>query len=90
MNAQAHAAILFRVAAKTVAEARAAWEKVRSSSDETDLRTAFRACVLAARASRRAAAVHDAHESARLTAEANRLDAAATDLKTRLVRAVGV
>lgn len=87
VSEQAHAAILLKVAARSVVEARHAWQLARSGDAES-LRSAFRACVLAAQSTRRAAAAwsHDARESRRLTAEANRLVAAANDLKARLVR----
>jgi hypothetical protein len=83
-------AVLLRVAARAIAEARSAWKRAHGSSDATTLRAAFRACVLAARAARTAAQAyaHDAHEPHRLMVEAQKLDAAAEDLKARLVETV--
>lgn len=88
ISEQAHAAILLKVAARTVREARQAWRLV-IPGDTASLRSAFRACVLAMQALHRAAAVraHDAREYQRLTAKANRMAGAANDLKARLVRA---
>lgn len=90
LSPRAHAAILVRVATRTVAEAREAWRTTRKSSDEKHLRAAFRACVLAARSTRRAseALTHDAAAAHRLLAEAKRLDTAANELKARLAHAV--
>ncbi len=89
LSAQANAAILLRVANKTIDLARIAWR--RSGDGERSLRSAFRACVLAARASRRAAEawlVLDPVESRRLSDDAKRLEDAAADMKARLATAV--
>jgi len=90
VSEQAHAAILLRVAAKAVVEARHAWQRARpADADAASLRSAFRACVLAVRSVRSAAAAwaHDARESKRIAAQTGRLVAAAGDLKARLARA---
>jgi hypothetical protein len=84
---RAHAAILLRVATKALHEARRAWKRADGSSDAAIVRSALRACVLAARTARRAgrAYVHDADAHARLVGEAGRLDAAVSSLEARLV-----
>lgn len=86
LSDRAHAAILLRVAARTVSEARQAWTKAQAARDVPSYRLALRACVLATRAARRAADAygHDTRAVARLTVEAAKLNAAAEDLKTRL------
>lgn len=90
LGAEAHAAILLSVAVKTRSEARKAWRRANAHPSETTLRPAFRACVLAARASHRAAKAwaHDASVAHSLIAAAKTLDAAALDFKDRLVAAV--
>lgn len=85
---EADAAILLRVAAKTVVEARYAWRQAKD--DEDSLRAVYRACLLASRASQRAADAwaDNGRISSRLADDAKRLSAAADDFKARLVRAV--
>ena len=87
LSARAHASILLEIAARTIAEARTAWTAAQGADDETTLRAAYRACLFAARSSRKAAAAW-AHDSRghRLTIEAKRLDDAATGLLARLAR----
>lgn len=87
LSQRAHASILLELAARTIAEARTAWTAAQGSDDEATLRTAYRACLFAARSSRKAAAAW-AHDSRghRLTIEAKRIDEAATGLLARLSR----
>jgi hypothetical protein len=71
-------------------DARAAWKEARAHPDEKRTRAAFRQCVLAARMMRRAAGTLAAggDRRRRMTADAERIKAAADDLKARLVRIV--
>lgn len=87
VSEQANALILLRVAKKTVDDARRAWKSAASSKDAAIIRSAFRACMLAARSARNAATASSARPiaAARLTAQADKLDAAAAELKHRLV-----
>jgi hypothetical protein len=87
ISAQAHAAILRRVASTAIDDARAAWRKARASPNEKRIRAAFRSCVFAARALRRAAGVLP-HDAPQMIEEAKKLDSAAEELKARLVRIV--
>ena len=86
LSPKAHAAILLKVASKTLSEARQAWRHARFHPDEVSLRAAFRACVLASRTSRKAAEAwsNDAVKARRLTDEAKKLDTAANDLRSKL------
>ncbi len=89
LSKQANAAILLRVARKTIDEARRAWRRV--GEGERSLRSAFRACVLAARSARRAAeawASINARVTRQLLDDAKNIEAAATDLKAKLAAAV--
>jgi hypothetical protein len=85
ISAEAHALILRRVALAAVDDARTAWRKAHAEPSEDYIRAAFRACVLATRALRRASSEHPDDEQAML-AEATLLDEAAVGLKARLVR----
>lgn len=87
LSEQAHAAVLRRVATTAIADARAAWRRAREHPDEKHTREAFRLCVFAARSLRTAAHVLPRDRRAML-AEAKKLEAAADDLKARLVRIV--
>lgn len=80
-----HAAILLRVANKTLNEARLAWTKIRG--DEKSLEQAYRSAVLASRCARKAAEAwaHDKPTARRLLADAKKIESAAEGLKTRLV-----
>lgn len=82
-----HAAILRSVAVRALADARSAWTKARKVPGERLTRAAFRACVFAARALRKAAAVLPL-EAEQMLDEAERIDRAAADLKAKLVRLV--
>ncbi len=86
-NPKTHAAILRKVALRAVEDARAAWKKARKTPGERLTRSAFRACVFAARALRQAAEVHPL-EAAPMLEEAERIDAAGTKLKAQLARIV--
>ncbi len=86
-GSQEHAAILRAVASRAVREARTAWKKAHDTPDEKHTREAFRSCVLAARVLRKTAEVMP-REARQMRAEAKRLDAAADELKTRLVHIV--
>lgn len=87
ISADAHAAILRKVASTAVDDARAAWKMARTSPTETHVRAAFRACVFADRALRSAAdALPD--EAAQMLEEADRIGAAADKLKGQMVRIV--
>jgi hypothetical protein len=79
-----------RAAATATLDARAAWKMAGSSPDETNVRAAFRQCVLAARIVRRAADAEptDDDERRRMIEGAERIETAADDLKARLARIV--
>lgn len=79
--------ILRRVALETLRRARAAWKRARAAPDEKHTREAFRSCVLASKALRRAAAAIP-REARHMLAEADRLDVAAKAMRDRLVRIV--
>lgn len=79
--------ILRIVAARTLDDARAAWKKARESPSDDTVRTAMRACVLSARALRRAARVTPG-ESAAMIAAAERADATASTLRDQLIKIV--
>lgn len=87
LSAQAHNALLLKVATKTRSEARSAWRQARAHPNEKTLRSAFRACVLASRSSHRAAKAwsHDSLFTHRLIAAAKKLDVAAAEFKAQLV-----
>jgi hypothetical protein len=80
--------ILRRVAAHTLRLARAAWKGAIAEPDEKHTREAFRSCVLASKALRSAARATPKEEARRMLSEAKRLDAAAEEMKARLVRVV--
>lgn len=77
--------ILKSVAVRAQADAREAWREARSSPTDATVRAAMRACLLAARALRRAAPYFPA-EHAEMTAAAARADAAVAELRDQLVR----
>ncbi len=82
-----HASILLKMAAMTIAAARVAWTDAKDSTDATVLRSAYRACVLAARSAHNSAATW-AHDSRgpQLATKARQIDAAASELLSRLAR----
>ena len=84
ISAEAHAEILRAVAMTTAGDARSAWGKAKASPTQANLRAAFRACVLAARAMRRASTVWPDVELAMIE-ESLLLDEIAAGLKARLV-----
>jgi hypothetical protein len=77
-------AILRRVALVALADARYAWKKARGKPDAKRTRAAYCACVFAARALRRAAAVIP-REASRLLEQAEAIDEAAANLGAELV-----
>ena len=83
-SAEVDAAILRRVAATALDDSRAAWRTAHASPTVEHVRAAFRACILAARALRRAAGVLPS-EAPQLFDEADKVDDAAAELKSRLV-----
>lgn len=89
LSPEAHGLILLQVASRTLRDARAAWRRARDSTDEHVLRAAYQACMLAAHAMRDAvyAPGNDSAETRRIHAQMKRIDDAADELKTRLVRA---
>ena len=76
-------AIVRRVSVLAVRAARLAWTKAHESPSEATLRHAYRSCVLASRALRKAAAVtpRDAKE---ILEQAERIDVTAEELKASL------
>lgn len=82
-----HAAILRSVAVRALADARAAWKRASKTPGERLTRAAFRACVFAARALRKAADVHPL-EAEQMLEEAGRIDAASRKLNAQLARIV--
>lgn len=78
------ARILRAVANRALDEARAAWSAARASPTETNVRAAMRACVLAARALRRAAP-HSHGDASSMLAAAKRTDEAAAKFRDDLV-----
>ena len=84
ISARAHARILRTVAGRALDDARDAWKEARASPTEDTVRSAFRACVFAARALRRVAEVTSGEAVATLAA-AERVDAAASTLRDQLV-----
>lgn len=95
MSVQAHAAILRKIAAQAVMDARATWKRWRESPDERSTRSAFRACVFAALALRQAAGDRPHHtgrvidppgDAPQMLEEAERIEAAAAGLKAQLVK----
>lgn len=87
MIAPMHAEILRMVALRALTDARAAWRKVDLEPSESNLRTAFRACVLAARTLRRASSENPDEEQEMLD-RAALLDETAVGLQQKLVRLV--
>lgn len=87
ISPHAHAAILRKVAHTAVEDARAAWKLARKRPNEKRTRAAFRSCVFAARALRRSADTLP-RDREQMIEEAERLDAAAEELKAKLVRLV--
>lgn len=81
----AHATILRSVAFATVDDARSAWRVAHTSPTEENIRAAYLACVLAARALRRASEVWPDDELAMIE-ESILLDEAAVTLNAKLVR----
>lgn len=79
MKPSGHAVILLMVARQAIADARRLW---RAAKDSVGLTAAFRACVVAARSAREAAAEwsHDAVVSQRLLDDAERIDDVVADL----------
>ena len=84
-SADAEAAILRRVAATALDDCRTAWRTARDSPTVEHVRAAFRACIFAARALRRAASVLPS-EAPQLFDAADKVDDAAAELKSKLVR----
>jgi hypothetical protein len=82
-------AVLRRAAATATLDARTAWTEACDNPDEEHTRAAFRQCVLADRIVRRAAdTLQDGDERRRMIEDADRIKAAAGDLKARLARIV--
>ncbi len=86
-NPKTHAAILRKVAVRALEDARVAWTKARKTPGERLTRAAFRACVFAARALRKAADVLPL-EAEQMLEEAARIDTAGLELKAKLARIV--
>lgn len=84
MSERANPAILRVVAERALDDARAAWRAARAASTEDAVRAAFRGCVFASRALRRAAPFF-AGERDSMVATADRADAAASALLHELV-----
>lgn len=87
VSEQSHAAILRKAALTAVNDARSAWKTAYASPTEDSVRGAYRACVLAARALRKAAQFAP-DEASEMLQEAVRIEATAAGLKGRLVRIV--
>lgn len=87
-STEADAAILRRVAATALDDSRAAWKEAHERPTAASVRAAFRSCVFAARALRRAAGVLPSEAQAMRDA-AGRLDVAAGELKAKLVAMPG-
>lgn len=83
-----NAAILRRVAAMAVRDARVAWKRAHDIPSEIRLRKAYRACLLAARTLRKAAAVSPRDE-VRILEQAEAAEAARDDMKAQLDRVTG-
>lgn len=78
-----------RAAEAATRDARAAWKEARATPDEERTRAAFRACVLAARLTRRAADTYpDGDERDRMIDGARQIEAAAAELRTQLGKLV--
>lgn len=85
ISAHANAVILRRAASTAVTDARAAWKKARAAPTEKHMRAAFRLCVFAAQALRKAAKAMP-HDAPQMIEEAQRLDAAAIGLASGIVQ----
>lgn len=81
-------AIVRRVAAMAVRDARVAWKRAHDIPSETRLRKAYRACLLAARTLRKAAAV-SSRDQAQILEQAALAEAARDDMKAQLDRVTG-
>lgn len=78
-----------RAAEAATRDARAAWKEARASPNEERARAAFRACVLAARLTRRAADTYpDGDERDRMIDGARQIEASAAELQAQLAKLV--
>lgn len=84
-STEADAAILRRVALTALDDSRTAWREAHKHPTVANVRAAFRACVLAARALRRASLALP-NEAQQMFEEADKVDDAAAELKARLIR----